>query len=270
VELAALETWELLSRGKANMAVETCLDALALARELSLGGGLEGGERSAESQALVYRPCAAALDAATVERKRQALTQLALLRQGLPPLATVLREEAIRHQLVTFGLDFLTPEAVARLPPISRARVEAGGGYFYFSSRIGHPLLRRLVWRRNVASFDAMVATADLPPDERQRAFARIDADYGVLAGYPGMASAVGYHAELAPLDVQRFQLAALTTLVEVDLARAEQGRWPAALGPEVATRLALEGVSAGQARLVPQDATLAEHALPLTADAAR
>jgi hypothetical protein len=267
MELAALETRTLVAEGHALEAVDTCLDALALSRELSLGGGLEGSKLSASSQELVYRPCAAALDAAPVERKRQALTQLAQLSQGIASPAAVLREESVFHQLTTFGVDFLSREAIARLPPGGKALVGASGGWVYFTSRIGHPLLRRYIWRRNVSLFDHMLAVADLPPDDRKRAFARIDADHTLLAGYPGTVSALQYHRELAHLEPQRLRAAMLTALVQVDLGRAEQGRWPTTLPPEAAEQLALTVISEQQARLTPLDAGAAEHALVLTAD---
>jgi hypothetical protein len=259
----------LLAEGRAEEAVETCLDALAVSRELSLGGGLHGSQLSASSQNLTYRPCAAALDAAPVERKRRALAQLARLNEGRPSLSSLLREESVFHQLATFGPDFLPPEALSRLPPAGQALVKSRGGWFYFTSRLGHPLLRRYLWRRNVSLFDAMVAAADLPPDPRQRAFARIDADHSLLADFPGAAHATKLHGELEHLEPQRLQLEALAALVEADISRAAQGRWPSPLTSTSAERLSLQVFSEQEALLAPRDARLAEHALPLTADRA-
>lgn len=219
VQWAALESRELLAAGQPEQAVDTCLDALALSRELSLGGGLHGGKLSASAQELAYRPCAAALDAASVERKRQALEQLARLQEGLPPPSDLLREESIFQQLAVFGPEFFPLEAISRLPPAGRVLVAGRGGWFYFSSHLGHPLLRRYLWRRNAALFDAMVRYADLPPVERQRAFARLDADHALLADWPGAVHAMEYHRELAALDAQRLQVAVLVALVQVDLA---------------------------------------------------
>jgi hypothetical protein len=267
VELAALESRLLLAEGRREQAVDTCLDALALSRELSLGGALHGGALSASSHELAYRPCAAALDAAPLAAKRQALVRLQRLREGLPPLSSLLREEAVFHQLATFGLEFLPPEVLSRLPASGRALVESQGGWTYFPARFGHPLLRRYVWRRNVFLFDAMGTVAELPPDERQRAFARIDADPALLAGYPGTVSALKYHHALAPLDVQRLQAAALVALVQADVARAEQDRWPATLPPDTAPGLRFEAVTGREARITPTDVALEGHALHLTAD---
>lgn len=227
VQLAALESRMLLAAGHPEQAVDTCLDALALSRELGLGGGLHGGKLSASTQELAYRPCAAALGAAPVERKRQALDQLARLWEGLPPFSSLLREESVFHQLSTFGPDFFPLEVLPRLPPAGRTLITGRGGWFYYTSRIGHPLLRKYLWRRNVSLFDAMARKADLPPDERRRAFTQLATDYAPLVHYPSAVSALKYHDELAALDAQRLQAAQLVALVQVDLARAEQGPHP-------------------------------------------
>jgi hypothetical protein len=197
VELAALETLLLVAEGQAQLAVDTCLDALALSRELSLGGGLQGGLLAASSQQLAYGPCVVALDKAPEERKRQALAQLALLSEGWPAPSAVLREEAVFHQLATFGPDFFPPEALARLPPAGRALVASRGGWFFYTSRLGYPVVRRYLWRRNSSVFDAMVAAADLPPDERHQAFLGIDVERSLLADYPGAVHAQEYHRQL-------------------------------------------------------------------------
>ncbi len=270
VELAALESRGLLAEGRSEQAVDTCLDALALSRELSLGGGLHGGKLSATRHDLAYRPCAAALDAAPLERKRLALQQLARLQQGWPSFSSMLREESVFHQLATFGPDLFPTEALPRLPPAGRSLLRARGGWFYITSRLGHPLLRQYLWRRNVTLFDAMAAQADLPPAERQRAFARLDNDYTLFGGFPGAVSASAYHLELAPLELQRLQAAMLVALVRVDLARAEQGQWPDPLPDEAGLWLRLEVLGSQEARLAPRDAALMDQALLLTADGAR
>ena len=269
VRLAALESRLLLAAGRPKQAVDTCLDALALSRELSLGGGLHGGKLSASTQELAYRPCADALDAAPVERKRQALEQLARLWEGLPPLSSLLREESVFHQLATFGPDFFPPEALSRLPPAGRKLIEHQGGWVFFTDRIGHPLLRQYLWRRNASLFDAMARKADLPPADRRHAFARLDADHALLADYPGAARALEYHRELAALDAQRLLAAMLVALVQVDIARIEEGRWPATLPDTAAQQLRLEILSDQEARVIPGDAELEGHALRLTADTA-
>ncbi len=270
VELAALETRLLVEEGHAEQAVDICLDALAVSRELSLGGGLPGGQLASSSQQLAYRPCAAALDQAPVERKRQALMQLARLREGRPSPAAMLREESVFHQLATFGPDFFPPEALSRLPPAGRALVNTHGGWFFSTSRIGPPLLRRLLWRRNASLFDAMIAAAELPSGERRQAFERIDIDHALLADHPGAVHALEYHRQLELLEAHTSQLAALVALVEVDIARVARGEWPATLSAEFEGGFSLRVLNAQEAMLVPRDTKLAEDALPLTVDMAR
>jgi hypothetical protein len=274
LELAALEMRVLLAEGRGEEAVNLCLDAMALSRELSLGGGLHGSKLAASSLELVYRPCAAALDAASVERKRQALAQLALLGQGWAPPSRLLREELVYHQLVTFGPEMLPPEALAQLPPAGRALVASRGGWFFYTSWIGHPATawishptsRRYLWHRNVSLFDDMVAMADLPADERKRAFARIDSAHGFLAGYPGAAQALEYHRDLEHIELRWLHLTSLSALVEADIARAEQGHWPAALS-EAAKGWTVVPISEREARLVPTDVRAAGNFLSITAD---
>jgi hypothetical protein len=197
VELAALETLLLVAEGQTQQAVDTCLDALALSRELSLGGGLQGNLLAASSQQLAYGPCVVALGKAPEERKRQALAQLALLSEGWPAPSTVLREEAVFHQLATFGPEFFPPEALARLPPAGRALVASRGGWYFYTSWSGYPVVRRYLWRRNSSVFDAMVAAADLPPDVRHQAFLGIDVERSLLADHPGAVQAWEYHRQL-------------------------------------------------------------------------
>jgi hypothetical protein len=112
-----------------------------------------------------------------------------------------------------------------------------------------------------------MIAKADLPPNERQRAFARLDTDHSLLSGYPGTVSALDFHQELESFESQRLQSLMLSTLVEVDIARAKLGHWPPALAPPAAKLLSLEVLSNREAMLTPRDAKFAGQALPLTAD---
>lgn len=70
-------------------------------------------------------------------------------------------------------------------------------------------------------------------------------------------------------VERQRLQSEALIALAEVDAARAEQGRWPAALPPTTAEDFTLRAPTPGEAQLTPRDASLAELALGFSADAA-
>jgi hypothetical protein len=127
----------------------------------------------------------------------------------------------------------------------------------------GPHVLATYHWRTTVKGFDALVAVADLPPDKRRKAFGRVDAalDKRWFEVPPEDASQLSEFAEQA--DRRWLLVDALRILVEVELVRAEQGRWPETLaGP-----LVLEATSPTEAHLKPRDAALAEYALRLTAD---
>jgi hypothetical protein len=253
--LGALETRLLLAEGRAEEAVATCLDTLALSRELTLGGGLLGQMFSATSHDLAYRPCADALDGAPGEVKRAAAAQLARLAEGFAPLSRTLREESVALQLMFFG-KLLSARTLAALPGSFRALTGMDVP--------SNPLDARLAWHKLVKVFDAMVPVADGQPGTRQREFADIDArDDGALYTVEGP-EAEAYHRYAERLDVRRIQHDALLVLAEVDLKRAETGRWPEVLSR---SSLVLEPSGLGEAVLRPCDSGLKQHGLRVTAD---
>jgi hypothetical protein len=260
---AGLEIRRLLYQGKPDAAVDTCLDALALSREMALGSAFHGMLLSSKAVEYLYQPCASALDVAPPERKRQALSQLARLREGFPPLSAVLQSESVLAQLSYYG-HLLSEEQLAALePPASAlARDALGQGVLP-----GPPILARHHWRTTVRFFDALVAAADLPPDERQKAFARIDLALRKRWFEVPPEEATQLHELALRGDRRGLLLEALRTLVEVDLERAEQGRWPATLPPGTVPPLALEATSPTEAHLKPSDTRLNGYALRLTAD---
>lgn len=276
MRLAALETRLLLAAGQVDEAVDTCVDALALSREASLGGGLLGLMVSATGYELAYRPCAAALDAAPSARKRRAAVQLATLREGLPPFSRTLREESIELQLFFYAHLFFDEEQRQALPPLCARMAEAGPGSFWTIPRTARPFLR-LDWRHSVETFDGLVAAADLPAAARRSAFDAVAARHTRAWGPAFQLLHGTYYTPMELADYQRFaerverqrlQSEALIALAEVDAARAEQGGWPAALPPATAEDFTLRAPTPGEAHLTPRDASLAELALRFSADA--
>jgi hypothetical protein len=261
LRFAALETRRRLSRGEASAAVDTCLDSLALSRELALDGGLRGVILSSAGHEQLYQPCAGALDAAPLERKRQALSQLGWLREGYPPLSQVFQDESLLIQLGYYG-ELLSEEQRLALVPEAQAIARSG---LSLGVLPGPPSLARHHWSTTVKGFDALVAAADLPMDERRKAFARIDAalEQRWFEVPPENAGQLDKLADKA--GRRRLLVDALRTLVEVDLARAEQGTWPTALSPQAA--LTLEPASPTEAHLKPGDPRLDGYTLRLTAD---
>jgi hypothetical protein len=263
VELAALETQVLIAGGRPLEAVDTCMDGLALSRELSLGAGMYGLELSALGHDTLYLPCAAALDTAPVERLHEAREQLSRLRQGYPPLSAVLREESVYQQLSTYG-DLLPPPAIDALPPAGQELATAYDSYYYYAPT-PYPRLRPYVWRRNAALFEAMVAVADLPAEQRRKAFSSIDARQGAVP--EDLAWHAQDYSELAErLEPQRLQALALAALVEVKLARAERGSWPEALPSPLEGSFILVADTELEAWLVPVNEALGVRELRLTA----
>lgn len=276
VWLASLETRLLLAAGKVDEAVDTCVDALALSREVSLGGGLLGRMLSATGHDSAYRPCAAALDAASATRKRRAAAQLATLREGLPPFSRTLREESIHVQLSFYAHLFFTQEERRALPPRCARMAEVGPGGFWMIPRTARPFLR-LDWQRGVETFGGLVAAADLPAAARRRAFEVVAAHHARPWGpaflklrdtSSTLMEVEAYQRFAERVERQRLQSAALIALAEVDAARAEQGPWPAALAPATAEDFTLQAPTPGAAHLTPRDTSLAELALHFSADA--
>jgi hypothetical protein len=259
VKLAALETRLLLAEGRVEEAVDVCLDTLALSRELTLGGGLIGQMLSASAHGVAYRPCAAALDGAPVAVKRTAAARLARLAEGFGPVSRMLKEESVAVQLMHFG-DLMSAKTLAELPASARALTEAAMGL----DMAGNPLDARLSWHKTVKVFDALVPVADGLPGSRQRAFTAIDArDDGALYVVEGPEAAT-YHQFAERMDVRRLQHGALLALAEVDLKRAETGRWPESVSGE---GLVLESSGPAEAVLRPCASGLTEHELRVTAD---
>ncbi|MBE4747279.1 hypothetical protein G4177_03695 [Corallococcus sp. ZKHCc1 1396] len=256
LEQAALETRLLVARGDADPAVDTCLDALALSRELALGGGLAGQRLSAHGYARAWRACADALDAASVPRKRQAVSQLTRLHEGFPPVSLTLHEDSLAEQLLTFR-DLLSDDARSLLPPAWLDAPSLPGA-----------LSRRLQWRQWVTDSDDLRAVVDQPVEARRRAL-------GALASRRAAAhlrreeapSARQLSQDMEALDLRALRSEALIALAEVDVARAERGQWPKTLATKT-TSLVLEPVDASQATLRSCVRGLTPEALRVTADA--
>jgi hypothetical protein len=261
VRLAALETRVRLEGGRAAEAVDTCVDALALSREVALGGGLIGHMVSAMGHGLMYRPCADALDAAPMERKRSAATQLARLAEGLAPFSRTLREESASVQLLYYG-GLMPAQALAALPAGARDVVLASPG-----GDVGDPIHARLSWRKSVRMFDALAAVADQSPVEWRRGFQAV-ALKEASALYPVEGLEVSVYAGYAErAERLRFQHGALMALVAADLERAQTGRWPQNVTTLPHNAFVLESSGPAEALLKPCASAMTEHGLRVTAD---
>ncbi len=102
-KLAALEVARLESEGAVPLAVRTCLDALAVSRELSASGAVLGRMVAVGWVRELFYPCARALDRALPEQQRLAAAQLSLLRKAVPRFPELVRRDATGAQLQLFG-----------------------------------------------------------------------------------------------------------------------------------------------------------------------
>lgn len=263
VRRAALETRLLLAEGRAAEAVDMCLDALALSRELALDGEDPGQSASSAGMMLAYHPCAEALDVAPLERKREAAGQLSRLAEGFPPFSRVMKQASVRSQLTAFGT-MMPAELLAALPAGAQYVVKMRSTGELSSS---YPLAARLIWRKTVKGFGTLIAAADQTPAARKRAFAAYDEGIARELFPYSLANGAFYDKVAGKMDLARLQHDALRALVEADLQRAEEGRWPERLTSRPHASFVLESTSPAEAHLRPCAPELEEQALRVTAD---
>ena len=109
VKLAALDVLTVLDQGGADEAIEECVDALALGRDVSYPSVL-GRVVGVAVTGISAHACGRALSAApqaTVERARM---QLAAIRRATPRFADILRREHLFQQLLMADSDAGLPE----------------------------------------------------------------------------------------------------------------------------------------------------------------
>ncbi len=140
--LIALDIRTLVAQGQTEQAVNECVDAWALRRDLSYhgffghGAGGQIGKR-------VFLPCQAALAAAGNDRREQALRQLTLIRDATVPIAESMRLDDLYNQLQIFGA-LLSWSTLSRLPAEVRDAAESEWwSKDEMDSRMDRLLLRR-------------------------------------------------------------------------------------------------------------------------------
>ncbi|MGO8968921.1 MAG: hypothetical protein ACLQDQ_05055 [Myxococcaceae bacterium] len=156
--MAALRMRAQLASGQPVAAVITCVDVLALARDLTWGTGLVGRLAALSVSETALAPCAAALSSAPSAAKRRAALGLALVANGTPPLAVTFADTSVALRMQLFG-PYLA-EALPGVPTRTAARP--------------HPSLIETVvlvwkWDRLQSLLLAAVEAARLPPPEDQR-----------------------------------------------------------------------------------------------------
>ena len=160
-KLAALEVARLGAEGAVPLAVATCLDALAVSRELSASGAVLGRMVAVGWVRELFYPCARAIDRALPEQQRLAAAQLSLLRKAVPRLPELVRRDATGAQLQLFGGVATEPTQV-RLPVWVREQ-----RYGQASPGITVAPVQRLkllhAWRVWLRGIDLVIAASEDP-----------------------------------------------------------------------------------------------------------
>jgi hypothetical protein len=215
--LTAFEIRQHLHDSQREAAVDRCVDALTLGRDLGHNGLLarvlgHGIVRS------ILRSCEAAFDGASTPLKERGLQQLAAIRQAMSAPAEGIRETVISIEIDMFGR-LLSPERQARLPPEGRAMVGTSLGRW-------DSLRLQRFWPRFVRVHARMGLTWELPAAERNRRQEEI------LRGAEDLWHLLEQTTDYLRRgdDCQRATITRLEVLraaVHVDLFHARNHRWP-------------------------------------------
>lgn len=225
--LAALETRLQAEGAQSDAAVETCLDALALARDLG-AVGTYSLELSLRATGWLFLPCQTALARASSPRVRAASDALRHLREGWSPLSLVLQRSTVGHHL-GYACVIFSPEERARLPEPYRACLKPRPSC--------QPHLDRQAWwfrnhtfLRGLENDTQGIAVVDLPSAQRVPRLAALT-QLRRSSWNPMLSWYRDDHGEFADkADLQRAQMDLLLALTWVRAYRAEHGEWPQAL----------------------------------------
>ncbi len=228
--MAALRLRAELAAGQTVAAVVTCVDVLALARDLSWGTALVGRLAALTVSEVAVGPCAAALAAATPTAKRRAVLALALVGQGTPGLEDTLAETSVALRAQLFA-PYLA-ESLPQLPP-------AVQGWADNSNRRLPPSLSETVvlawrWDRLQTVLGAATEAARLPSPEARVRLGVLSAQAAAISQtfgkpFPDLRS-------LAIRDERvRAQLLVLRHSTLVEALRAENAVWASLPEPTAA-----------------------------------
>ncbi|WNG47377.1 hypothetical protein F0U60_27040 [Archangium minus] len=278
LKLAALETRSQTARGEADAALETCLDGLALARDLSYGNALIGAMVSATGHKTLFFPCAEALDQASPSRRQQACLALRRIRSGVAPLSTALRDERAYMPLYLAGATFEQDQFDA-LPTGAKALALYSSSQDLVSTGMPALLARKLMlqaWPVVHEYIGQALPLMDLPWDQRAPQLAALASTFTsswnpFLNEYDE-----GYERFATRVDTQRAQLDLLVALALVKQQRLESGTWPSeppTLYPEqevlLPTALKLQPGEGDKLLLYPEDMKPEELSVTATPGAA-
>ena len=231
---------------------QTCLDALALGRELARGGGTLGIAAALTMTEASFRPCGPLLTEHLSEPQRtEVITSLTRIFDGAPTLARAFREADLDVQVRLFGR-WMRPEDLSELPATTQKAAhearELPTAFFERQALLGQ-------WTKLSKTTHAAMDALEQPATERTRLLGQLEAKVETpsLSFTPGWRTAIAQHERRLTL-LRMLQLAARLTL-----AHATSHHWPA-LSDVEASELTLTPVSDTQATLTLKespDATL-------------
>ncbi|WP_143196085.1 hypothetical protein [Archangium sp. Cb G35] len=232
LKLAALEVRLQTARGEADAAVETCLDGLALARDLSYGNAIIGSMVSATSHGFLFFSCAEAIDRASPGGQQRAEVALRRIRPSVAPLSTSLRDERAYMPLCLAGALFARSQLDA-LPPGARAAAIEMSAKNLFAMDMPPILAREAMlhaWPLMHERIGQAIAVVDLPPDQRAPRLA--EQTRAIMSSWNPLVSETiaDYERFAVRVDKQRAQLDLLLALAVVKQRRAGSGTWPSGL----------------------------------------
>lgn len=222
---AVIETWRLLERGDADDAVRVCLDGLAFGREIGLGTGIGGRWAGAQLQDDLSWACAAALDAASPDAKKEAARVLLLLRDSTPSFAESHRESNIEIALTSYA-DLFDPWVFDALEPAPRAlaraslRGDLGGPWSRWAGRDG--------WADLDAAERELAESARLDAAGRDAVSAHVEARLARLTNPIAAIVVPRFPKQLAAHRGAQAFLTALALGARADAVIEETGAWPA------------------------------------------
>jgi hypothetical protein len=167
VEMAGSRALLALQRGDAGAANADCLDALALARDAAISGGLIGSMNARALLDTLVPPCSAVLAVSPPETRRAALRSVRAIRAAIPSVATVFRLEAVQMELMLFGR-IAGPELQKHLGPRALAWVDANEPPA--SATASDPERQRARWAHYREAWEGLLRAAALPTADRERA----------------------------------------------------------------------------------------------------
>lgn len=243
--LAGFRIRTAVAKGDAARAAAECLDGLALARDEAIAGGLIGRMLSVVIVDRLTYPCAEALTALPASQRHEAVSRLRTLRDAIPGLDALMREEAAWMQLMIHAPD-LSPARLAELGQRPKLIAEDG-------RKNANPRAKRIAyniaWPFTRAKYRQLARAAALPPAERD-------------ASLEALPSGASWYAP-GPSEFRRYFRRADGALQELDLVVLavgaktfceDHGAWPTT--PTVLVEAGLvtpaEQQRAGAARFVP------------------